>query len=39
MQSQKTSNSQSKPEKENKAGDIILPDFKLHHKAMVIQTV
>ena len=36
---QKTSNSQSNPEKEEQSWSIICPDFKLYYKAIVIKTV
>ena len=39
METQKTSNSQNLLQKEEKAGGIMLPDFKLLHRATVIKTV
>ena len=39
METKKTLNSQSNLEKENRAGAIRLPDFRLHYKATTIKTV
>ena len=39
METQKTPNSQSSLEKENGAGGINLPDFRLYYKATVIKAV
>ena len=38
METQKTPNSQSNLEKEKRAGEIRLPDFRLYYKATVVKT-
>ena len=39
METQKTSNSLNSLEKEEKAGGIILPDFKVYYEVIVTRTV
>ena len=39
METQKTQNGQNKIEKEDRAGGIMFPDFRLYYKAIVLKTV